>query len=184
MYKLLESHSYVIDDLILVSLRGRKIRTVEHKTDYRELSRKLKESVEEANKRAWEEFGKELQGHFSKNPKMFWKKVSGGKRQDRLMLRNSEGKVIQEKKEVAEHCRLYFERLLNEGFVENGVTESPREGGSKENNDAKIPPTRAEILREMVRLGNGKAAGESGIVAEFLKTDTSLLVDRLESFFK
>jgi hypothetical protein len=73
------------------------------------------------------------------------------------------------RKEVAEHCRLYIERLLNEGFVENGVTESPREGGSEGNNDATIPPTRAEILREMVRLGNGKAAGESGVVAELLK---------------
>jgi hypothetical protein len=60
-----------------------------------------------------------------------------GKRQDRLMLRNSEGKLIQEEK-VAEHCRLYFERLLNEGFIENGV--------------------------------NGKAAGESGIIAEFFKS--------------
>jgi hypothetical protein len=40
------------------------------------------------------------------------------------MLWNSEGKVIQEEKEVAEHCRLCFER-----FIENGVTESPREGG-------------------------------------------------------
>jgi hypothetical protein len=29
---------------------------------------------------------------------------------------------------------LYFERLLNEGFIENDATESPREGGSKENN--------------------------------------------------
>jgi hypothetical protein len=159
-------------------------RTAEHKKDYRELSRKVKESVEEAKKRAWEEFGKELQDHFSKNPKMFWKKVSGGKRQDRLMLRNSEGKVIQEEKEVAEHCRLYFERLLNEGFIENGVTESPREGGSEGNNDATIPPTRAEIRREIVRLVNGKAAGESGIVAEFLKAGTPLLVGRLESFFK
>jgi hypothetical protein len=31
---------------------------------------------------------------------------------------------------------------------------------------------------------NGKAAGESGIVAEFLKAGTRLLVGRLESFFK
>jgi hypothetical protein len=74
---------------------------------------------------------------------MFWKKVSGGKRQDRLMLRNSEGKMIQEEKEVAEHCRLYFERLLNEGFIENGGTESPREGGSEGNNDATMPPLRS-----------------------------------------
>jgi hypothetical protein len=40
--------------------------SVEHKKDYRELSRKVKGSVEEAEKRAWEEFGKELQDHFSK----------------------------------------------------------------------------------------------------------------------
>jgi hypothetical protein len=31
---------------------------------------------------------------------------------------------------------------------------------------------------------NGKAAGESGIVAEFLKAGTPLLVGRLESLFK
>jgi hypothetical protein len=59
--------------------------------------------LEEAKKRAWDEFGKELQDHFSKNPKMYWIKVSGGERQYRLMLRNSDGKVIQEQKEVTEH---------------------------------------------------------------------------------
>jgi hypothetical protein len=32
---------------------------------------------------------------------------------------DSEGKVIQEENEVPEHCRLYFDRLLNEGFIEN-----------------------------------------------------------------
>jgi hypothetical protein len=70
-------------------------------------------------------------------------KVSGRKRQDRLMLKNSEGK------EVAEHCKLYFERLLNERLIGNDATESPREGGSEENKDATIPTTRAEILREI-----------------------------------
>jgi hypothetical protein len=35
-----------------------------------------------------------------------------------------------------------------------------------------------------VRLVNGKAAGENGIVAEFLKAGTPLFVGRLESFFK
>jgi hypothetical protein len=130
----------------------------------------------------WDEFGKELRDHFGKFRKCS-KKVSGGKRQDRLMLRNSEGKVIQEKKEVAEHYRLYFERLLNEGFIENDARESPR-GGSEENNDARSPLTRAEIIREVGRLVNGKAAGESGIVAEFLKAGTPLLVGRLKSFFK
>jgi hypothetical protein len=61
--------------------------------------------------------------------------------QDRLMLRNSEGKVTQEEKEVAEHCRLYFDRLVNEGFIENDATESPREVGSEENNDTTRPST-------------------------------------------
>jgi hypothetical protein len=56
------------------------------------------------------------------------------------MLRNSEEKVTQEK-EVAQHCRLYFDRLLNEGFIENDATESPREFGSEENNDATRPST-------------------------------------------
>jgi hypothetical protein len=56
------------------------------------------------------------------------------------MLRNSEGKVTQEK-EVAEHCRRYFDRLLNEGFIENDATESLREVGSEENNDATSPST-------------------------------------------
>jgi hypothetical protein len=35
-------------------------KTAEHKIEHRALSRKVKESVEEAKKRAWEEFGKEL----------------------------------------------------------------------------------------------------------------------------
>jgi hypothetical protein len=47
-----------------------------------------------------------VQDRGSKNPKMFWGKVSGGKRQDRLMQWNSKRKVIQEEKEVVKHYRL------------------------------------------------------------------------------
>jgi hypothetical protein len=68
------------------------------------------------------------------------------------MLRNSEGKVI---KEVAEHYRLYFESLLNRGFIQNDVTNSTRETGCEENNGATRSSTRADIY---------KVAGESGIV--------------------
>jgi hypothetical protein len=61
----------------------------------------------------------------------------------------------------------YFERLLNEGFIENDATESPRKGGSEENSDATKPSTRAEILREIGLLVNRKAAGESGLLWNF-----------------
>jgi hypothetical protein len=66
---------------------------------------------------------------------------------------------------------------LNERSIENEATESPREGGSEENNDATRPPRRAEILREIKRLVNGKAVGESGIVVEFLKAGRQLSRD-------
>jgi hypothetical protein len=72
---------------------------------------------------------------------------------------------------------------LNERSIENEATESPREGGSEENNDATRPPRRAEILREIKRLVNGKAVGESGIVVEFLKAGTPLSLGRLEILF-
>ena len=64
--------------------------------------------------------------------------------------------------------------------MKDSTTELPREVESEENNGATRPPTRAEILREAKRLVNGKAAGESGIFAEFFKAGTPLLVDRLE----
>jgi hypothetical protein len=44
------------------------------KKEFREISRKVKESVEEAKKRARKEFNKKLQSHFNKNAKVFWKK--------------------------------------------------------------------------------------------------------------
>ena len=99
-----------------------------------------------------------------------------------MMLKDKEGKILQE--EVAEHCRLYFERLLNEGFIENETVESPAKEESTESNDATRPPTLAEIAKEIRKLMNGKAAGESGIVAELLKAGCPYLVDRLRSLFK
>jgi hypothetical protein len=79
-------------------------------------------------------------------------------------------KVIQEEKEVAEHCRLYFEWLLNEGLKENDATESPSEGGNEENTNATSPLTRTEILRQRGRLVNGEAAGECGICKSWYNT--------------
>jgi hypothetical protein len=86
----------------------------------------------------------------AKNCKITLEKIRkyGGKRQDRLMQRNSEGKGTQEEKEVDEHCRLYFKRFWNEGFIENHATKSTREGWSEEDNDTISPSKGTEILRE------------------------------------
>ena len=99
------------------------------------------------------------------------------------MLKDKEGKILQEE-EVAEHCKLYFERLLNEGFIENEAVESSAKEESIESNDATRPPTLAEIAKEIRKLMNGKAAGESGIMAELLKAGYPYLVNRLGSLFK
>ena len=115
-------------------------RTLEHKKEYRDLSRIVKEKVEDAKKSTWEEFGKEVEAHFSENPKMFWRKVTGRKDQNRVMLRDTEGKVVQEENEVAEYCGRYFERLLNEGFMESDAMESMFES-VEISGDAIGPPT-------------------------------------------
>ena len=67
-------------------------RTAEHKREYRVLCKKVKESIEEGKRNVWEEFVKYLKVHFFKDPKMFWKKVNRRKGQDRVMVRDNEGK--------------------------------------------------------------------------------------------
>ena len=72
------------------------------KKAFRELCKIVKEAVKEAKQAAWELFGTELQQDFYNNSRRFWKKVKGEARQDRVVLKDGDGKVLEDGEKVAE----------------------------------------------------------------------------------
>lgn len=82
-----------------------------------------------------------------------------------LCFRKENGQLALSNKENCEELAKYFETLLN---CPEPTERFARVQGVERNEDSKAPEEE-EIRRQIKKLKNGKAAGEDGIVAEFLK---------------
>ena len=98
----------------------------EHKKVFREICK----TVKEAKQRAWESFGNELQQDFYNNSRVFWKKVKGEKKSERVVLKNEAGEIISGDEQTAEWCKVYFEKLYNEGFTAGNSDNGLEDGGA------------------------------------------------------
>ena len=80
-------------------------------------------------------------------------------------VRGSDGKVITDEVEVKERWKGYFEKLLNEEFEwdKDGLAKVDKVSGPAE------IIAYDEVKAAIFRVKSGKAAGPSGVVAEFLK---------------
>jgi len=164
-------------------------RKPEDRKEFRDMCTKVKAAVKEGKGRAWEEFGEALQNDFYGNSRMFWKKVTGGRRQERVMLKNEKGDILEDGTEVAEWCKEYFQKLYNEGHEgEVEIIDEEREVSEGEDrsteDELEYAPCKEEIRKSIERLKNGKAAGCSGIVGEMLKAGKEVLEEKLHSLFK
>jgi hypothetical protein len=163
-------------------------RLEEDKKVLRELCIVVKEAVKEAKQKAWESFGNELQQDFYNNSKVFWKKVKGEKKSERVVLKNAMGGVISGEEQTAEWCKGYFEKLYNEGFTGDRVEQEMEDTESLSqtvtlNTKLELEPSLEEVRKCLTKLKSGKAAGSSGIVAEMLKAGGQLVAEKLWKFF-
>jgi hypothetical protein len=163
-------------------------RMVEDKKFFRELCGKVKVAVKEAKQKAWDSFGNELQEDFYNNSRVFWKKVKGEKKSERIVLKNKSGEVLSGDEKTAEWCKTYFEKLYNEGFTENRVLNgNPDLNCVAEailKSELEQEPSLEEVCKGLSSLKHGKAAGSSGIVAEMLKAGGQLVAEKLWKFFR
>ena len=133
-------------------------------------------------------FGKELQHDFYNNSQFFWRKVKGGAKQERMVLKGRDGELLEDGEKVAEWCREYFERLYNDGFRDGESEERMIEVSENEQEvdegEFCCEPTKAEVKRCIARLKSGKAAGCSGIVAEMMKAGGEVVEEWLLRLFR
>ena len=156
---------------------------------FRDLCKTVKEVMEMAKQKAWETFGSELQKDFYNNSRFFWKRVKGEASQGRVVLKDKDGKVLEDDEKVAEWCKVYFEQLYNEGFRDDSEDERMVYGGIEGWDDEDVMglckvPTKEEVRRRIDRLKSGKAAGGSGIVGEMIKAGGRLMEEQLLRLFK
>ncbi|XP_039291249.1 uncharacterized protein LOC120352957 [Nilaparvata lugens] len=87
----------------------------EDRAIYIQYRRQVKKEVREAKAKTWEEFGQNLEEKYNKDNKIFWKMVKGlrGRRVKEVRsIRNGDGILVSEQKDVLEAWRRYYEEKL------------------------------------------------------------------------
>ena len=135
--------------------------------------KKDKEKWWDANMAAMEEDLRRCrQGDFFKK----LKRLSGSKTRPVDTIIDEVGQPLQSNEDKLAHWRRHFQDVLN---VENAVAAEVMTE-VEDNGDTDTPDvTRKEVLKAVMRLQNGKAAGEDRIVAELLKSGGETVIDWL-----
>ena len=131
---------------------------VKIKGSFRHICKEVKEAVKVAKEKEWVRFGNELQDSFYNKSKLFWKKVKGANNSQRGMLKNEEGVLMDDDKNVADWCAEYFKRLYIEGYMEETVQYAGENIIQEDERfkDTMEEPTLEEIRRSVQRLKNGR----------------------------
>ena len=127
----------------------------------------VKDAVKEAKQRSWDSFGNELQEDFYNNSRIFWKKVKGEKKSERVVLKNAVGEVISGDEKTAEWCKGYFEKLYNEGFTRDRVDQGIEDvelftESVILSTQLELKPSIEEVIKCLNKLKSGK---QHGVVA-------------------
>ena len=132
---------------------------------YSEAKKAAALAVRQSKKKAWEEFGRQLEGNFKMANKLFWKTVRHlrGKRSTTTQsVKDSEGNLLSNEQDILSRWKEYFEGLLNP--VQETVHDTHDLHFGNESDF-----TIAEVSRAIKSLKSGKAAGSDNIRPEMLK---------------
>ncbi|KAI5722453.1 hypothetical protein M8J76_008557 [Diaphorina citri] len=91
-------------------------------------------------------------------------------------MKDADGRMIVEEAQLAEHCKKYFDSLLNCPTPSNPIEESL---SSYSNQIEVLDPTYDEVVENIGRLKNHKSTGSDNIPAELIKYGGSLLYREL-----
>ena len=150
---------------------------------YKEKRREAKRAVEQAKRVANERWGERLASDFKDSKKMFWKEVKRirkGESKKEECVKDINGEVLSERKQVLGRWGEYFEGLLNvteerrAEIAAVGGGRMPRRGRSMNEAIGKI-----EVRAAIKRLKAGKAAGMDGIAGECIRSGGEALVEWL-----
>ena len=139
--------------------------TPENWAKYTEQRDNTKNVVAEAKKKAWEEFGLQLETDYHTANKVFWQTIrrlrKGGQQSTRAM-KDSSGKLLTTEGDILKRWQEYFAELYNPMAGGQGTPAGHTADGS---NQLSI----AEVTTAIKSLRSGKAAGIDEIRPEMLK---------------
>jgi hypothetical protein len=146
---------------------------------------RVKELVTEAEKMAWEEFGKFLEGNVKENQKFFYRVIKYMRKEEDKdcplkFMRDREGRILSRHKEIMERWREYFSEILNSkgGDTESDSDDIEEEGDrdSQEVLEERVvvecnenPPSVQELKEALAKMKLSKSAGFAAIAPETLK---------------
>lgn len=144
-------------------------RSNENYSSYKTQRLKVKEMVNKAKQRSWEQFGEKMERDKYGNQKLFYK-VLKNLRKDRHhkypSIINKEGTTLTDMKEILARWREYFEDMLNTSQMQE--TEDPEYKAENEEHSEQEDFTVEEVKRATEMLKRGKAAGHDRITPEML----------------
>lgn len=159
-------------------------RTTANYGRYKDQREKVKNLVRESKQKSWMKFGEKLEHNSKENQKLFYKILKNLRNKestDIITIRNEEGKILTEEKQIMTRWKEYFKKLLNPQDTMQEELQGNDEDISKDEEQDDI--TKDELIQALKKLKNGKSPGEDKITAEMLKNMGEQAVQMLLKLF-
>jgi hypothetical protein len=165
------------------------MRSKENEEEYRQCKREVFNIVIEEKKKAMQELASKLEMDFEGNKKMIYGliKAKRGKREEALCMKDENGELTVNPKEVLSIWMEYFEKLMNVSTNDGGIdlnssdecdsVEEQDEQGQEEQDDQRqeeqeleeVGISEAEVERAIREMRNGRSPGIDNITVEMIK---------------
>ena len=141
----------------------------ENYNQYKEQRTKVKSLVREGKQEKWNDLGEKLEKDSKGNQKLFYKVLKTFRNKpttDIVTIKNEDGQILIDEKQIMRRWKEYFENLLNPFTAINTSTQ-----GTVNNSiiKEKVKISLEELTAAVKKLKNGKAAGYDKITGEMLK---------------
>lgn len=139
---------------------------------YKEQRKTVKKLVKEAKEKSWEDFGTKLEKDSQGNQKLFYKvlkNLRSNKNPRTITIKNADGELLREEREIMGRWKEYFENLLNTETPTEESDQNKEDHGNRGRNTEGNEIKMEELKEAIQRLKNGKAPGNDKITTEMVK---------------
>lgn len=142
--------------------------------EYKNCRQQVKIKVKEAKKESWKEFGESMRDNYTENQKLFYgtlKQLRNTKTFTMKNIKDKNGKVLTEEKDILERWKQYFKDLTNTKETDKDTEQKDIITEEKiNNNEENIPEiTSKELENAIAKIKLGKAPGIDDVTPEMIK---------------
>lgn len=145
-------------------------RTEESYMRYKDKRKIVKEMIKRNKNKNWTDFGDKMEKYANENKKLFYRMLKNTRKKkglEQITIRNKQGELLTDEKEIMVRWREYFIELLegNDGYVMPEEAVGKDAGTNTDEDHISIE----EINEALNRLKSGKSAGYDLIAPEMMK---------------